>query len=1075
MTNSFDDDENPMFILLKQAEVLQHNNTPKEKTSDPLLVFDGKNEDDESSDAPIGLSFRQPSFSHLTGNPIPKGGTENIENPISIKEDESEKESQTIQIDSDQNGPINISLHHRQSSYANLRLGSTDQAIEIEPAIEENENENPVIVLTKEEENDQPIGLSIRQPSFSSLQGHIIPKGGIESTICQIQEIPEDTEKGLKNSQNDEGSNNLGLQVRQSSYAHLKLNTGSDDPLDHLPATIKEEESNIKQNDPIIVLVDDDENDDGNQPIGLSVRQPSFSSLGQTVIPKGGVESASNLPVLQEENEHSHRESQSLKSNTKQSSYAHLKLPIPSEEDIEEMKNAHFIEDIKSDNNPIIVLTAEDDDDQKNDDESNAPIGLSVRQPSFSSLGQTVIPKGGIEAATMPLIIEENSEESKKIVPQEENEQPLGLQVRQSSYSHLHVGPSNPQHQTPFEPIPEEGKSVSKDDNPVIVLTNEDENDENAENKQIGLSVRQPSFSSLHGSIIPKGGFESLDVPLIEIQEDYTSDESEEDKAPPTTKDKILSSLLDINKAWWQEIGYQLQEDKTYQRNCSMFNLPRCQRDFMNIGNSNTSCFENTKHAASVYHLSLITKKPDEKNSLIRVNSFEHKSQIIKVEMPEREDDDDDAIDTDIMIEDDENEQDTISKMVNGSAIVRVNSHGNESTLKVVEMPIDQNSKQPKKAGNKSLKENRQLSMVRVNSFGNATQELVVEMPVIDDDDYNVSSNDSENDDYDNGVPENILELMSKPINSIVYDALNGESIKDCKRQSISNALTEMKALKKKCDEKGYSDESEYIDQVMNRVKSESSDNVAFFQLDEEIYDAESEFQESLADWQKQYENLDSEFQQKLEECEYKYKEELTKLDEEFRPTITDTQKVVFTKPKVTASTSLAMTSPTSQKTQKRTSSLVTPKQYQPSASINLSPSCLKMKKDIKQLIEAQKYQESGELSLKLHRKEMIAHQKQAKKRSQAYSTAKANLWQKHQDEKNKIINEFESKRLTLSKEREESLGTLRNQFVQLKKMKTMLEENERNQKFIESNQARLRTKSRNQRITNERMTATLI
>ena len=74
----------------------------------------------------------------------------------------------------------------------------------------------------------------------------------------------------------------------------------------------------------------------------------------------------------------------------------------------------------------------------------------------------------------------------------------------------------------------------------------------------------------------------------------------------------------------------------------------------------------------------------------------------------------------------------------------------------------------------------------------------------------------------------------------------------------------------------------------------------------------------------------------------------------------------------------------------------------------------------------------------------------------------------KHEDEKNEIILNFQSRRTEFTKKREQSLVPLREQLIQLRKVKTLIEEGEKNEKFNETMQPRLRaSRARKGRPTN--------
>ncbi|OHT08160.1 hypothetical protein TRFO_23446 [Tritrichomonas foetus] len=92
-----------------------------------------------------------------------------------------------------------------------------------------------IVVDEKSDDDNAPIGLNFRQPSFTSLHGELRTKAGVT-----VQELPD-----------------------------------------------------LNESDAIVVLDDHDDNE--NVPITLSYRQPSFSSMGDHLIGKGGVDNLNDF------------------------------------------------------------------------------------------------------------------------------------------------------------------------------------------------------------------------------------------------------------------------------------------------------------------------------------------------------------------------------------------------------------------------------------------------------------------------------------------------------------------------------------------------------------------------------------------------------------------------------------------------------------------------------------------------------------------------------------------------------------------------------------------------------------
>ncbi|EAX96122.1 hypothetical protein TVAG_446220 [Trichomonas vaginalis G3] len=132
----------------------------------------------------------------------------------------------------------------------------------------------------------------------------------------------------------------------------------------------------------------------------------------------------------------------------------------------------------------------------------------------------------------------------------------IGLGYRQSSSSSFHGTVVT---KTGDSSVPKE--SVQQDADPVVVF--DGHSSDTGDNEPIELGVRQPSFVSLHGQIIPKGADSLADLhtvieeepmepePIVEQEEE--EDEEEEDDAQV----KIVKHLQAKNANRWAAIGYE--------------------------------------------------------------------------------------------------------------------------------------------------------------------------------------------------------------------------------------------------------------------------------------------------------------------------------------------------------------------------------------------------------------------------------------------------------------------------------------------------------------------------------------
>ncbi|EAY20740.1 hypothetical protein TVAG_391240 [Trichomonas vaginalis G3] len=160
---------------------------------------------------------------------------------------------------------------------------------------------------------------------------------------------------------------------------------------------------------------------------------------------------------------------------------------------------------------PVLVL-----DDT--DDSEDAPIGLTHRQPSFSSLhGNQIVMKGGNAISNLNEVSELDEENLTKPEKKEEDDMPIGLNVRHSSYAVLSLENSIPK-----------GESVAKKISNIVPISEIKEED-------------------------------SLILPVNDQSDPQNEDEeAEEDYNPQVIMVKQLKAK---NTGRWKEMGYEPPKD----------------------------------------------------------------------------------------------------------------------------------------------------------------------------------------------------------------------------------------------------------------------------------------------------------------------------------------------------------------------------------------------------------------------------------------------------------------------------------------------------------------------------------
>lgn len=157
----------------------------------------------------------------------------------------------------------------------------------------------------------------------------------------------------------------------------------------------------------------------------------------------------------------------------------------------------------KDPSNPIVVLSSEQDDDN-----SGQPLMLNMRQPSYSSLHGTLVPKGSTRrSSTSENVVYEDDD-----ITETDGERSMPLGIRHASFTNLHgplipKGSTKPVTLTGDMGIREESEEVPKR-NVADILAHSD--DSSSSGSDFKLKHRTPTFNSLYKSYVPRGSNKDL-------------------------------------------------------------------------------------------------------------------------------------------------------------------------------------------------------------------------------------------------------------------------------------------------------------------------------------------------------------------------------------------------------------------------------------------------------------------------------------------------------------------------------------------------------------------------------------
>lgn len=223
------------------------------------------------------------------------------------------------------------------------------------------------------EDEDQPMGLGIRQPSFNSLLGQVIPKGGNGPTNLDdiIQEIPEESQPHLlpKNDEADEEDEDPQVAIvkhlaekNESKWAAM----GYEPPQNLVPMVRAHSQARLNE---------------AGAGIGLGVRQSSLAKF--YAVPEGGNPITSIATVPEEPPEQKPVDPFALPQKTvptpnyrKRSGSFGMKLGEASES---QARIHTILPDVPDSVEPILENNNDSDNDENNEEEEEEEEGLFGR------------------------------------------------------------------------------------------------------------------------------------------------------------------------------------------------------------------------------------------------------------------------------------------------------------------------------------------------------------------------------------------------------------------------------------------------------------------------------------------------------------------------------------------------------------------------------------------------------------------------------------------------------------------------------------------------------------------------
>lgn len=689
-------------------------------------------------------------------------------------------------------------------------------------------------------------------------------------------------------------------------------------------------------------------------------------------------------------------------------------------------------------NNPLAAHN-----DKEEDDDHGQQLSLGARSPSFSNL-KTMIPKGSTNPVDLGDVKEKEEEKE-----DDHQEGQITLSVRQPSFSNLHAGQMILKGSTKALPNVDDIIAEEAENPKYVEVTNteegedefadepvKDSDDEDEDNQAITLSVRQPSFSNLHGQLIPKGSTQA--IPQVNNGDPIIVEELPNNNDQPIILNQenkmgseILKSLHKFNHDRWKQLGYNPEESLVRRRSqIAIDPAITWKLDFRN-----SSC---ANYYPTINEVTLKDPNAKRKRPLSSRNSDDE----LEVEMPDNSSTVANAP-SDFLAEDDLYNEKSISTDEESELPPLINSAGGRRNSSQIfdilpqslinEKKSDQKKSQksnvtPKSNHKKNLKAPQKTfkNNDKSNSSGSSKKNRQSPSQKIEglDVDFHLYLDDirvSQGYDSEQGssrIPDRLKELIVHPKESVTYLALCGVSILGYKESTVSSVYKDLKKYLDQCVQLGYIEESMYVDGIMKKIKDEKKElektqtNDQVEQIDEKINQLNEQIDKMTKDHQRNLCSLESEKEVALSEIDVKMDDSLALLEEEWS---SEKMQSKFNKP---------------------------------------SPKLIEMRQTAQRLIGAHRFEEGAALAERIATLEDQESQEAAEKMNSAYQVACERVVKKYSAEKVTVEGSFNDKKASME-------GIYQKQLIPLNnKLKTLQHEKEQKQMEIKRNEREERAAS---------------
>ena len=502
-----------------------------------------------------------------------------------------------------------------------------------------------------------------------------------------------------------------------------------------------------------------------------------------------------------------------------------------------------------------------------------------------------------------------------------------------------------------------EKKSSSKTE-----LSDKDSEEDEDEEAPIGLSVRQPSYSSLTAGHLVLKGDKVEQLPCLDEGDEtvvLTGSPQQPPKLPMPNldDDQYIEQLQKRNLDKWKAIGYDPDTEVARGGSQHTFDIPTLQP-------KKQPEYRNSSYAAFGPAVQEIIDSKKQKTGLVRVNSSGDRKKELVVQMPKPTEE---RIDDDFEQEEDEDEEDVIEN--------------------VPPRPLAKGWEPQPFTGTATTPQNIDSRMVHTGGDSRDNDEF----PVLSAE-YHLDLSElrtTQGYDTEQGssrIPPRLYDMITHPKESIVFLALCGVSIVGYQEKLINETMSALKWYLNKCIRRGYLEESYYVQTIIENIQREQSEMremdamEPIEEMNTELDEVKEAKEKKEQEWANKLAQLEAEKEIAMDELAMKYQQERERIDKEWG---SDKMKSKYSRP---------------------------------------SAKLIEMRTTAKRMLQVKRFEEAAMLSEQITAREAEEANDGAHRMRVAYKAVIANLDKKFANDKDSLDATYKMKKHQLERSRDREL-----------------------------------------------------